>query len=524
MERVLLGDWQQAVREWHRRLAGPEEGERAAPSAYLVGGALRDALLGRLPVDIDVALSGGSPLEVGQALAKLVDGSAVLLDRERQMVRVAASHLQPPHLDLTPLRGTVIADLRERDFTCNALALPLGAAFDPDWPERLIDPFGGRVDLEARRLRVVHDGVFHEDPVRLLRAARLAAELELTVEPGAEEAIARNAPLVSEASGERIRDELVRLLLVPHAAPWVERLDKWDLLCRVLPELGLGKGVDQPFFHFWDVFQHHLHALAALEVALAGLPTMPNGRQGEQAVPLAGEANEVPSLDLAIEAAWSPTIEANLSEELGGGRPRLVVLKLATLLHDIGKPATKTVEPDGRTRFFGHAEVGAAMAAKAMERLRFSRREIETVQILLQEHLRPTQMGHPPSDRALYRFFRDLGEEAYSLLLLHLADARATHGPSIDLPAWESFLRSVGEMLRWRFAPPRRETPHRLIDGHALMAALNLSPGPLIGRLLEAVEEARALGQVRTREEALAYAARLVPDQAPVTDGFQEAV
>jgi putative nucleotidyltransferase with HDIG domain len=202
-------------------------------------------------------------------------------------------------------------------------------------------------------------------------------------------------------------------------------------------------------------------------------------------------------------------IEASLVEELSGGRPRLVALKLATLLHDIGKPATKTTEATGRARFYGHAELGARMATEATERLRFSRREVDTVKFLVEEHMRPTQMGHPPSDRALYRFFRYLGDHAYALLLLHLGDALATRGPSIDSLAVERMMRRVGDILRWRFsAPPVAQ--RRLINGHDLIDALSLSPGPLVGRLLEALEEAHALGKVNTREEALAYAASLL--------------
>lgn len=495
-DRLLPGDWLPALREWHGLLKERDGAVPPRPAAYLVGGVLRDALLGRAPVDIDVTLAHAEPVEPARVLAGMVRGTAVVLDPERRMVRVAAARLQPPHLDLTPLRGAILADLQGRDFTCNALALPLEAAFGADWRDHLIDPFGGRADLESRRLRMLRDDVFREDPVRLLRAARVAAELGLTVEPGTEEAIVRHASALSESSAERVRDELVRLLLVPHAAQWLDTLDRWDLLCRVLPELAPGKGVMQPVFHFWDVFQHSLHAVEAIEVLL----TQPA------------------ALDLVIEPAWRPAIETNLSEELGGGRPRLASLKLATLLHDVGKPKTKTVEPDGRTRFFGHAERGAAMAAQAMERLRFSRREIEAVQLLIREHLRPTMMGRPPSERALYRFFRDLGEEAYALLLLHVADARATHGPSLDGQAWRDFLRGVGDILRWRFVPPRMEAPRRLIDGHTLMAALNLPPGPQIGRLLEAIDEAYALSQVHTAEEALRYVAGLV-HREPVVAG-----
>jgi putative nucleotidyltransferase with HDIG domain len=467
----------------------------------LVGGAVRDALLGRPTQDLDIAVLADDTSVGARQLANLVSGSVVLLDAERGITRVVAQGFLPPHVDLTSLwardKGDpVLADLAKRDFTCNAIALPLGAAFNERWKDSLIDPFHGARDLDERKLRAVSDSIFRDDPLRLLRAARLAAELGLSVGSELEAAIVRHAPLVSEASQERIRDEFIRLLLLPRSAQWLQRLDSWDLLCRILPELEAGKGVTQTFFHHWDVFEHNVKAVEALEAVLNG---------------------EVPHLEVALQRDWLASIQDNLAEEFGGGRPRLVALKLATLLHDVGKPGTKTVEASGRARFFGHSETGAGMAAEAMERLRFSRKEVEAVRLLVKDHLRPTQMGHPPTDRALYRFFRDLGDEAYALLLLHLADARATHGPSIEPLAQEALLRRVGNILRWRFtSPPEGQT--KLVDGHRLMAALGLTPGPVVGALLEAIEEAQALGRVHTTKEAVEHAASLLREM-PQTVG-----
>jgi putative nucleotidyltransferase with HDIG domain len=205
------------------------------------------------------------------------------------------------------------------------------------------------------------------------------------------------------------------------------------------------------------------------------------------------------------------------NEVVAEGRTRRASLKLAALLHDISKPETRRRHANGRIRFFGHAELGARKAAAALERLRFTAREVRLVELLIEDHLRPGQLSNGrelPSKRALYRFFRDLGEAAPDLLLLNLADHAAARGPLMPPDDWAGHVAYVHWILEQRRTDEALVRPPRLVTGNDLMAELSLPPGPLIGRLLEAVREAEAVGRIKTRHDAVKLARRLAERDA----------
>ena len=481
--------------ELRRLLAAVRE---AAPDAYLVGGGVRDVLLGRRPVDLDFVLAG----DVGaaaEAIAETLAGSAFPLDAERGQLRVV---LPEPaavrEIDLSRLEDGIEADLARRDFTLNALAAPIEA--DGSLGE-VIDTTGGVADLRARRVRLVGERALADDPLRLLRAVRFAVELDFEIETGTAAAIRKRAASLRAAAAERQRDELARMLATPRSAAGVRLLDSLGLLEEMIPELNAGRGVEQPgAYHHWDVFGHSIETLAALDEMLDVGP--------QPAAPL----RERPWLRGAFRdgLAWYgllPYLEGAV-----GGQSRLVLLKLAGLLHDVAKPETKSMEAGGRVRFFGHAELGAGKAARVCERLRLGSREARFVARLVEEHMRPTQLSQegPPSQRAVYRFFRDLGGAAPACLFLSLADAAAAAGPRMTPERWQGHVAYIGQVLRHGEAQSAvvARAP-RLVTGNDLMEALDLAPGPLVGRLLAAVEEAVAAGEVATRDEAIACAARV---------------
>ena len=482
--------------ELRRLLAAVRE---AAPDAYLVGGGVRDVLLGRRPVDLDFVLAG----DVGaaaEAIAETLAGSAFPLDAERGQLRVV---LPEPaavrEIDLSRLEDGIEADLARRDFTLNALAAPIEA--DGSLGE-VIDTTGGVADLRARRVRLVGERALADDPLRLLRAVRLAVELDFELEEGTAHAVRASAANVHAAAPERQRDELARIFATPRAAAGLRLLDALALLAELLPEVAAGRGVEQPHVHHWDVFDHSIETVAALDALLTEV--------GPQlAAPL-----PAPSwLRQAFRDGLAWFALRPYMDEAVGGSSRRVLLKLAALLHDVAKPETKSVEPDGRVRFLGHADVGAAKAERICERLRFGGRETRFVARLVEEHLRPTQLSQegPPSQRAVYRFFRDLGGAAPACLILSLADGVAAAGPRLTTERWQGHVAYVSYVLRQAEAQAAAVARTlRLLSGHDLMEALDLAPGPLIGRLLAAVEEAAGAGEIATPEEALAYAARLL--------------
>lgn len=454
--------------------------------AWLVGGFVRDLALGRAPRDLDVVVDA-DPLAAGRELAEALEGHVVPLDTERGIVRVALP--ESATLDLSAMRGGGIeADLRERDFTIDAIALPFAAS-----EGEAIDPFGGLADLGRRRLRLVSDSAFRDDGLRLLRAARLATGLDLSFDPGLLAQAQTDAARALDASPERQRDELARICATDHAARGLRMLDRMGVLPLVLPELTPCRGVSQPKEHYYDVFDHSVETVGALDCLLSR--SIPLGRLAER---MRTEFWE--RLDSVID------VRAYFDAQPVAGRSRAALTKLGALLHDIAKPETKAPDDTGRVRFIGHAGQGATRAAAILTRLRFSNREIAFVRTLVEEHLRPTQLSSgaaPPTDRALARYFRDLGDTATAALVLSIADHMAARGPKLDGRDFSAHLLYSAYVLDRRRRTLAAAPPQHLVSGDDLMAELHLPPGPLIGRLLRAVEEAQGAGEIRTREEAM---------------------
>jgi len=331
--------------------------------------------------------------------------------------------------------------------------------------------------------------------VRVLRAARLAIMPGWTLDAAVGPAARRAASGLARVSAERVRDEILRILAEPVSATGLRLLDEWGALALVLPERGAMKATAQPEPHHFDVWEHSLRAVEGADL-------------------LASRAREL--------EPWGEAFAAHLAESLGDGATRSEALKLASLLHDVAKPETRTVE-SGRERFLGHDVLGAERALAIGGRLRFSRRLASAVERLVRHHLRPMHlaMAGEVTRRARYRFFRDLGDDAPGLLLLALADTAALRGDS-PFRVWEGpHGRLVRELMAGHVEEAAALSSPPLLDGHEAMEALGLGPGPELGRLLGRLREAQAVGAVATREAAIAYLKRLragkldTPERAP---------
>ncbi|HXZ29686.1 MAG TPA: HD domain-containing protein [Dehalococcoidia bacterium] len=489
---------------------------------YIVGGFIRDRLLKRETNDIDIAVNGDAT-NIARKIAKEIGGTFVLLDDVNNVARVVVTEderpgrtaqKQEPHgvewnFDFSSFAGDIKSDLGRRDFSINAMAVELSqfvtaaasklssrkstATVAEKRPAlKLLDPFSGKEDLRGKTVRGVSESIFETDAVRLLRAVRLAAELDFTIEPETESLIRRDSQAVTDVPGERVREELLRLLGLPRAAYHLRYLDKLGLLLALVPELAEGKGVEQPTVHFWDVFEHSLQTVAAVEYLI---------RESDW---------EYSNEDMLSTAPWSDAIERHLSQEVSNGSDHRVLLKLGGLFHDIAKPMTKSIDDTGRARFLGHSKEGAAITANILERLRFSNREIKLVESLVYHHLRPAQManGELPTQRAIYRYFRDTGEAGIDVLLLALADYLASRGPLVSMEEWKKHCQLVNYILAEHDKQQAKTLPVELIDGHDIMDAFDLAPGPLIGKLLSMVHEAHASGELSTKEEALGLVQR----------------
>jgi len=460
--------------------------------AYVVGGLVRDALLGRETADIDIAVAADA-LEVAPKVAVALGGKYVLLDSINRVGRVILPDEGVPssraqwELDFATFEGSIEQDLARRDFTIDAMAVDLGHFTDDFSHVPLIDPFHGADDLDQGVIRVVTDAAFASDAARLLRAVRLAAELGFSIDERTEALIRRCAYLVANVAGERVREEMLRLLEVSGAERLLIDLDEHGLLTVVFPELAATKGIEQPEEHCWNVFEHSLKTVAAVDFLL---------RCG--AWEYAGE-------EILAAVPWSATLAEHFEREVSRGSTRRSLLKLAALLHDVAKPQTKAIGAGGRTRFLGHAQEGAAIAADMLTRLRFSTKEVKLVEMAVRHHLRPTQMSQDelPSRRAIYRYFRDTGETGIDILFLSLADHLATRGPHLNLANWQEHVQIVAYVLAEHGQEESVVHPAKLVDGHDLINIFGLSPGPGIGEILEAVREAQTSGEVATWSEAL---------------------
>jgi len=474
-------------------------------NAYLVGGYVRDRLLGRVTHDVDVVVASDG-LRWARRLADHLKADFYPLDPAWDTGRVILSLPDKGlccYLDVAALRGELEADLRRRDFTINALAVPITEAFSPT--PTVIDPTGGQADLEARLIRATGPQVFQDDPLRMLRAPRLAAELGFTLDPNTAAAIRRGAFALRLASGERVRDEFYRLLNLPGSATQVRILDQLGLLAVVLPELTATQGVGQSYPHYLDVFEHSLQLLNELEALLSAILTAESE---------ATEKSEALSLAAQELGPFARYLAAHLDVPTAGGRTRRGLLPLLALLHDIGKPNTRTVEND-RVRFIGHESAGVQLAENALQRLRFSNIERHLARIVVANHMRPSLLAEEPhlSRRAIYRFFRDTGPAGVETVTLALADHLAAWGPNLQIQRWQRRV-AVARLLLEHYFTRRKETisPPRLVDGEDLQKAFGLEPGPVIGQLLEAIREAQAAGEVTSSQEALVLAARLLQE------------
>ncbi|HEV3228553.1 MAG TPA: HDIG domain-containing protein [Solirubrobacteraceae bacterium] len=448
--------------------------------AWLVGGSLRDRMLGRATEDFDILLDG-DVAAAAQRVGREAGAAAFELSEAHGAWRVVGPG-RSWQIDLVPLRGgSLDADLALRDFTVNAVVEPLSGGDH-------VDPVGGLADLERRLLRMVSSDSFDADPLRVLRLARLACELNFEIEPATAASARRAAPALVRVAAERVFTELKRLIAAPAAPRGIELLDELSITPVVLPELDALKGVEQNRFHHLDVHDHTLAVLAAV-IELERDPE-----------PLVG-------------AEHAEAVARLLREPLADDLDRGAALRWGALLHDIAKPVTRGMTPEGRVIFPGHDVEGAGTASRVLARLRASERLQTHVAALARHHLRLGFLVHhqPLSRRAIYAYLDACDPVVVDVTLLSLADRVATRGDNAEaaIAKHVELGRSVlGEALRWR----AQGRPAPLLRGDALARQLDIAPGPEVGRLLDQLAEAQFAGEVETPAEALALARTLVED------------
>jgi poly(A) polymerase len=443
--------------------------------AWIVGGTVRDALLGRPLVDVDLAVDGDAHA-AAEAIRARTGGPIFRLSDAFRSYRALAPD-RSWMADLTPLQGpTIEDDLRNRDFTVNAIAVPLEGG-------QAVDPTGGIPDVERRVLRVL-PGAYERDPLRPLRLARLATELDLAPDPGTADATRRAAPRIPEAAAERVFAELRRLVLADRVLDGLDLADDLGIVRAVIPELADLHGVQQSHFHHADVHGHTLEVLQEL----IGLEH-----------------------DLArVFGDLAPQLRAVLDEPLADELTRGQALRFAALFHDIGKPHTRGVRPDGRVTFIGHDAVGEDVIAGICRRLKTSTALREYLGRITRHHLALGFLVHdrPLSRAAVYRYLTSTEPVAIETTLLTCADRLATRGRNAEA-AIEAHLDLARELMAEALDFRESGRPKPAVRGDVLARELGLEGGPELGDLIERLREAAFTGEATTADEALALARRL---------------
>ena len=433
---------------------------------YIIGGSVRDLLLGRTPTDYDIAVTG-NPEQFAEKLIAKSDGHLVRLGKPGQMIiRVISGDLI---FDITSLNGTSIEDnLNQRDFTINAIAYDL-------YSERIIDCLGGLQDLADKKVRMVSKEIFKKDPVRLIRAYRIGACLNFEIEAKTATAITSNTKLLKNIAGERIRVELFTMLGTSTSYLYLSQMAISGLLTTIFPDLDRLKGCFQNHHHHFDGFEHTMRAYGHLETLL----------------------NDPGKI--------LPDTSAKIHQYIHKNKPALI--KCAILLHDIGKPLMKTLNSSGKCHFYGHARKSADMAQKISQRLRFSNHERQFIDGIIRNHMKPLSLftayeKKTLTQKGITRFYKKCGEYTPALLLAAIADTKAKQNKLNEKnKALKSFLKKMIFEYFYHYQPISDEPP--LVTGRDLIHVFGLTPSPLFRKILDLVDDAKLTKTIENRSEAL---------------------
>jgi poly(A) polymerase len=442
---------------------------------YIVGGSVRDALLGQHPKDYDIAVTGDAR-GVAEKIARRAGSRAVPIGKPGKMIFrvVCESHVY----DIIPADQGLATDLKRRDFTINAMAYDV-------YDQKLIDPLNGQSDLVARTIRMTGADIFEADPLRLLRAFRIAAGLSFDISPETMTEIERNPHAITMIAGERVRDEWLRLLEAPGSIVYLRKMDETGLLGALFPELAQLKNRRQNEHHAFDMFEHTFEVYKNLEKIL-GI--------------------NIPQLR-----------DHHDNATLVSGPSGSALIRHAALFHDIGKPSVQSVDQQGKIHFFGHEKTGAAMSNDISTRLRFSTAEKNYAWFLIRHHLRPLFLylalsGGREKVAARTRFYMKTFPFTTDLILLSTADMLGKD-KGRDVSGYVNFARETIENYFDSYLP-KADTP-RFITGNDLIERFDLLPSPFVGEVLAKLDILHLSGNITTLEEAWKAADNYIKSKNP---------
>ncbi|MFH0924337.1 MAG: HD domain-containing protein [bacterium] len=470
---------------------------------YLVGGFLRDLIVGEVrKPDLDIAVKENSTIssifnnkqlttdsrhstsQIARSISQKFVTSFFTLDENRGIFRVIYKENSILwSIDITKINGERIEDdLRRRDFTLNSIAIRLCDLLKEEWKDYLIDPLGGINDIKWKKINLSSYEAICEDPLRMLRAIRLASQLNFILDDSIIKSIKVYSSLINTCAQERIRDELFQIFNAPTASIYIRRMDELGLLEQIIPEINLMKKLDQGNYHYYPLWEHSLKTLEYVERIFLNLSDIFHE--------LSDRVNNL--LEFQVENF------INLRS----------LLKLAALFHDLGKPATRSIEEDGRVRFFHHEVKGEEISKVINHSLRLSNEASKVIQTIIRYHMRPFILfsEDKSTKKALFRFCRDTHPFLPLLCILAIADAEATNPPEMAAsPEFGKLLLMAYKVIGYYYEDylaPKRE---RLLSGYDIMKHLTIGPGPIVGKLLLELDDVQAEGIIKTKEDALEW-------------------
>jgi poly(A) polymerase len=476
---------------------------------YIVGGTVRDIILDRKIYDVDFAMSGDA-ISFAKKLAELTKAKAIILDEIHNSARVIYNRGEF-YMDFSAIRGDdIIADLRVRDLTINAIAFDFKQLLESDEVE-LMDPCNGLNDLNDKIIRFTSAQVIIDDPIRMLRALRFSASLDFTIPDQILSSIQIFSCLISSVAVERTRDELYKILNVHNSIKYIRLINDIGLLDYIFPEITKMRGVEQNEYHHLDVWEHSLLTMELLEqnATIINSPL----KKGDKGGCFESGFKDAPNIN-----PHTSEINKYLNDEVVKERSKLSLLKLTALFHDVGKPSVKSIDEKGRIRFFDHHQKGAELALVIGSRLKLANRESQFMSnvilchtyllTLITKYKRNRTSSREKKYDAL-KFIKKVGDDCLGVLLISYADLQATQGP------WrtDEDLRIMGDLIAEitdiYFIEMEKSIPP-LLTGINIMRKLGLPPGPIIGEIIKSVREAQLSKKIKTRQEAIEYAKEML--------------
>ncbi|ACK42795.1 MULTISPECIES: CCA tRNA nucleotidyltransferase [Dictyoglomus] len=438
---------------------------------YIVGGFIRDYLLGKNPRDIDFLIH---PFNVDfiDHIVKILNGRLVILDEERKYFRIVIKNKEKTFvLDFTPIyQQNLLFEIIRRDFTINSIVLNLKNF-------KIFDPLRGLEDLERNVIKLSSPNSLREDPLRILRVFRFGAS-GFKIDKNVLENIEKNSQNLSKIKPERIHEEIYKILKNPFTSHFWKEMEEYGVLKEIFPELSKIKYIPWSKPHHENPLDHSITTLYVLEDLFYNMDFL------------------FPSIKKDLENYFSKNLFSEFTKK--------ETLKLTSLLHDIGKSKTYSIDEENLVHYYGHSKVGAEMIKEIAERLKLSNKELTFIQKLIRNHMYLIDLIKNPEIKTIHKLISRVNEDVPSLVFLFISDQIAIKGNFENKDYFEKLLEEFFKL---------KNIPKPLLSGHEIMQLFNLNPSPIVGTLKEKLIEAQIEERVKTKEEAIKFLREILENE-----------